>query len=152
MSSSGLKGFLPAERAPHGRAVVVLEEEVVDLVRILVLDEPPGVPGAERRIEDDALVEDDEAFARARASAVRDPNRDLSRDAVEVEPARVEGSPDRRLRLGAPAFEDVVAPGGLRRAGEGERGEESDDRRAKDASHALVVPSAGHPDVPCFSG
>ena len=142
--------ILAAEDAPKRRAIVVLEEEEVDLMGVLVLDQAPCVLRAERGVQDDVLVEDYDTGLRARAAAVGDADGDLVGDAAEVEPARVERGPDGGLRFGASALDDVVTARRLRRPGQGQRRQETDESGAKSASHVLVVPPAKLPGVPRF--
>jgi len=110
-----------AEPRSEKRPGAVVEREIPDLVRVLVLDNRPGVRAAVGRRRQQPLVEDDEAGARARAPTVGDPNRHRGRNEVPVERARLERCSYLRPRRLAPARENVGAAAGLSLRGDEER-------------------------------
>src|SRR6266508_730952 len=112
-----------AEPRSEKRPGAVVEREIPDLVRVFVLDDRPGVRAAVGCRRQQRLVEDDEAGARARAAAVRDPNRHRGRNEAPVERTRLERRSYLRPRRLAPARENVRPAAGLSLRGHEERRE-----------------------------
>lgn len=107
----------PAQGTTKRSSVNLLKNQIVDLMRKLVLNKRPGVRPAKRRRRQRLLIQDDLPRGRACTSAIRDPDRDLMVDEVPIERACLEGIVNGCSRGLASPVEDVVASSGLRQRG-----------------------------------
>ena len=94
---------LRAEQTAEPGASRVVEEEVVDLVRVLVLDDAPGAHAQGKH----PRVEPDVALARVAADLACDVNRHVPRQEPPVERARGEGRTNRRTLACSAAVERI---------------------------------------------
>jgi hypothetical protein len=112
---------LPSEGVANGSAIGALEKEVVDLVRVFMLNDSPGVFLAERVLAND--VQDDQALAGSGTTAARDLDGDLRRGRCRSRSGWHRGRRGLSPSLRGPALDDVIPAGGLSGTGESERGE-----------------------------